>query len=384
MKGRAIYWAAAALGIAGIVAMRVYSRGVDRLGPRIVGRMILAAKGDQPSHLQIEVEPSRELKSLGAAGETWEYRVTDASRRVYLARPNSDEGTHRLWVPLAYGRPAKDPRIETLTFDGRVGSTRLGSLPAPDVRPMLARPSHEIRAYHVSTSPTGIVVGDGNDWEGVRFASVRPLASDEGWKVNVLETPLQRRTDVVASLGKASPEDPRSAPGVANSPSGLPGPSSSHPNDGSTQLLYGSDVTATRVKVIRTAYRTQTERISISSLRTSRTKKGGILVWDGSPIRNALGLVIRFVPNRGTLEVVASPLYGALGAKGQLESVVLIPENEKQVLSTWIESKKRQFLFPGYPIREGPFIFRATLIKRWTEPLGSFEATIPVEPASAR
>ena len=377
MNERTAVYGAVAVGVAAMATLFVLSRRSEGLAPKIVGQTVLGGTDTLPSRVQIEIEPPVGLRRLSAGDETWEYRVTDAEGRIYLKREHVDDKLRTLIVPTTYGRPAIEPRLEVWTNGKKAASAPLSAWPSPSVEPMEAKLDARLRAYHASD---GLPKRAGHAWGWIRYVPLAPLKPDEFWTYDLLGTPLQRhlyRDRAFVPLNR----------------------------EAAVQLLYADDVESINVRVHRWIAREQTAWVTTPELRLVKKKGETVLELGEYGIPNDLGLNVRlrlwelphgFQSDRGSdgddrtpeLDMMVSPLPGTLKPTYRyLKTSTAFDDaslNRLNLLGLRVgtafwTAKDRH---PG-PVERRPFSLRLKLTKHWAEPAGSFETTIPVEPAPA-
>lgn len=417
MNERAVIGIAVAVGAAAIGGLFLVARHVGSLAPKVLGVSVVPAKEDAYALVEVDVAPSPGLSRLGREGGSWEYRVAEPDGRTYVAAPSSDEHTRRLMVPYAYGRAPRHPQIEVWIEGERRAATPIPTMPPPVVASLPPQAGASIRAFHLTDAETRERVQyDTEQRGGVRFAPDRPIPTQERWIVQVLQTPLQPRAFVAPTEYATYP-----AP-LSTGPNG----SSGHPEPAVASLFYADDVTAVRVRVRRILHHARSERIRLSGLRLVKRKGQTAVVWGGTMVPNALGLDIHKDPKgQGFIDIdpktmapgtVVADLDG--DRREPYLSLVVIDPIEVQRRTqrpgpslgtfsdpyarvgsriTAIDSADLERLHVRDLGIEGgmwrakgkvagvvstePFDAVLTVTREWDEELGSFEATIPVEPA---
>lgn len=380
---------ALAIAVTAIGSFVLLSRRVSSpFAPKVTGQSVQSlASDDWKSHpgfvqagfnssktqlIRIDLEPSPELLRLAGTGETWEYRIVDQGERVYLTTINADEKPRTLFVPFAYGRPVDHPRLEVWTETDRLATVPLKPFPAPHVRNLKVTTDPPIRAQLTSTEA---VQKRSNNTNGlpsglITFTSKVPLRKQEYWEISILETPFQSGLKARASLGYPRP------------------------------VLFGDDVSVIKVAVVRKVSHLKSERCKIDGLRLAQINGQTILKWSDPKVQNHLGVDIRMEPADPPFRQVGN------GAGDFLSPVVNLKTNPRPG-----RFKSNEEYFSANPVAVGAplptigirslqigsagwfqmgtparlatknaFGVEVDITMRWSETIGQFEATIPVEP----
>ena len=411
MKERAAIAGALTVGILTMGGFLVLSCRRDSFAPKILGVKVVPAKSGLPPYVQIDLEPSGALLRFGRGGESWEYRVAEPGGRIYLDELNSDEHTRRLRVPYAYGRLPVSPEVQVWVEDALRGSTPIASMPPPVVSPLPTRSGGAIRAFHLPRAEAqALASGDPERRGGIVFSPTHPIPANERWIVTVLQTPAQARFDADAQAVYA-----------IHAPRLNLGPDSSKPRSAVVRLPYAEDVRAVRVQVERILHRTRSQRVVVSGLRLVQKDGQTTLAWSGSRIPNSLGLDLHVLAaskpvrhdfgNRASFGGPGNPPRRSVDRRAPILPLSVLGDTDSRNFSKqdpYVDSGVLMAIEPpdlsrlhirsfgfgnAYWWAKGnvfgtvdtkPFKLVLTITKQWDENLGSFEATIPVEPAPNR
>ena len=150
------------------------------------------------------------------------------------------------------------------------------------------------------------------------------------------------------------------------------------------ELLYAEDVSALRVRVARVAYHTRCESITIPDFGLYVHDGRKALRWRAKTIHGHLGVDLSLTKSSVHLDlpdVTIIPRRQMLRANEHLDALILsnVSEDWKAQAGFVLERDGRECVCPRTSSTVGSFDLKAVLTEYWSEPLGNFEATIPVE-----
>lgn len=260
--------------------------------PKIISLKPVSQTIRHPAGVEVTLQNSPAFVRWASAGiELWEYRIRDASGRMFLVTDGeTNEGQKTLFFPSGYSKPVVDPRLEIWTDEERITSVSLPDFPPAETKTLIPDPHPKLRAFSIPTKTLVKQFGRlFRTLSAIRFEPIRPLENGEEWTIDILETPSAKgqfgtATELAGPVGE-TPMVTRQS--VA---------SNAEPVVNSLWVLrfpYAEEATMVKVRVKKWKHRTTTEEVTIPGLRLRHHDGQTVLLGPAQSIKNSLGLDLK-------------------------------------------------------------------------------------------